>query len=291
MGQNVSTAQEYTPDNKPAKMENSQSLEKPRNENEENMINERSEKAEKEKQNQLGINVIKKHSEMPMKMESFIIDTIIVEKLKHSGHFPEIANAITKKLNDQYGGFWCAIITKSWCAPLNGCLSGKNGSHIFLAYENCYFAIFQSLDQKCTSDDLMLSEKPNFFYPEQPKNENENNDSTKERESLQTIQNKLGFYVLEKKCINKDSILPMKMELESFIIDAMIVEKLRHLGNFNGIGKAIKEKLEDQYGGRWNVLIAKNWHSSESGYCLATVPGSYIVLKYDFCTYTIFKGT
>ena len=83
----------------------------------------------------------------------------------------------------------------------------------------------------------------------------------------------------------------MKMELESFIIDAIIVEKLRHLGNFNGIGRAIKEKLEDQYGGRWNVLIAKNWHSSDSGYCLATVPGSYIVLKYDFCTYTIFKGT
>ena len=287
MGQNVSTVQEYTPDNKPAKMENSQSLEKPRIENEENKLNEKSEKA---KQKKLGINVMKKHSEMPMKTESFIIDTIIVEKLKHSGHFPEIANAITKKLNDQYGGFWCAIITKSWCAPLNGCLSGKNGSHIFLAYENCYFAIFQSLDQECTSDDLMLSEKPNFFYPEQPKNENENND-IKERESLQTIQNKLGFYVLEKKCINKDSILPMKTELESFIIDALIVEKLRHLGNFNGIGRAVKEKLEDQYGGRWNVLIAKNWHSSESGYCLATVPGSYIVLKYDFCTYTIFKGT
>ena len=290
MGQNASTAQEYTPDNKPSKMKNSQFLEKPRKENEENMLNEKSERAENEKQKKLGINVIKKHSEMPMKMESFIIDTIIVEKLKHSGHFPEIANAITKKLNDQYGGFWCAIITKSWCAPLNGCLSGKNGSHIFLAYENCYFAIFQSLDQKCTSDDLMLTEKPNFFYPEQPKNENENND-IKERESLQTIQNKLGFYVLEKKCINKDSILPMKMELESFIIDAIIVEKLRHLGNFNGIGRAIKEKLEDQYGGRWNVLIAKNWHSSDSGYCLATVPGSYIVLKYDFCTYTIFKGT
>ena len=293
MGQKVSTVQEYTHDTKPPKKYpekgNTLSFETPKNEKEENELNEK--ESDKAMQKKLGINVTVKDSKMPRQMESFIIDTIIVEKLKHSGHFPEIANAITKKLNCQYGGFWCAIITKSWCAPLNGCLSGKNGSHIFLAYENCYFAIFQSLDQKCTSDDLMPSEKPNFFYPEQPKNENENNDSTKERESLQTIQNKLGFYVLEKKCINKDSILPMKTELESFIIDAMIVEKLRHLGNFNGIGKAIKEKLEDQYGGRWNVLIAKNWHSSESGYCLATVPGSYIVLKYDFCTYTIFKGT
>ena len=85
MGQNVSTVQEYTPDNKPAKMENSHSLEKPRNENEENELNEKSEKAEKEKQKKLGINVMKKHSKMPMKMESFIIDTIIVEKLKYSG--------------------------------------------------------------------------------------------------------------------------------------------------------------------------------------------------------------
>ena len=153
---------------------------------------------------------------------------------------------------------------------------------------NGIFVIFQSLDQKCTSDDDMLPHQKNFLYPEKP--ENENND-TKERESLKAIQNKLGFYVLEKKCINKNSIMPMKTELESFIIDAIIVEKLRHLGNINGIGRAIKEKLEDQYGGRWNVLIRKNRHSSEYGHCLATVPGSYIVLKYDFCTYAIFKGT
>ena len=83
----------------------------------------------------------------------------------------------------------------------------------------------------------------------------------------------------------------MKMELESFVIDAVLVEKLKHSGSLMEIGRAVKEKLEDQYRSCWTVIIAKNWHSSESGYCLATVPGSYIVLKYDFCTYTIFKGT
>ena len=41
MGQNVSTAQEFTPDTKPRKNENSHSLEKPKNENEDNMQNER----------------------------------------------------------------------------------------------------------------------------------------------------------------------------------------------------------------------------------------------------------
>ena len=244
MGQNASTVQEYTPDNKPAKKENFHALEKPKNKNEDNELNER--ESEKETQKKLGINVIYKDSEMPLKTESFIIDCIIFEKLKHSGHFAEIAHAIAKKLNDQYGGFWCAIIEKPWCAPLNGCIVTINGSHIVLAYENCHFTIFQSFK-------------------------------------------KLGINVLDKKCINKDCILPMKMELESFVIDAVLVEKLKHSGSLMEIGRAVKEKLEDQYRGCWTVIIAKNWHSSESGYCLATIPGSYIVLKYDFCTYTIFK--
>ena len=85
MGQKVSFQvgfQEYTPDTKPLKKEVYPSLEKPKNKNEDNELNER--ESEKEMQNKLGINVIKKHSEMPMKMESFMIDTIIVEKLKHS---------------------------------------------------------------------------------------------------------------------------------------------------------------------------------------------------------------
>ena len=93
-----------------------------------------------------------------------------------------------------------------------------------------------------------------------------------ERESVKATQMKLGVNIIE-----KDAEMPVKME--SFIIDAIIIESLKQSGNENAI--ALKKRLEDQYGGRWNVLIAKNWHSSDSGYCLATVPGSYIVLKYE----------
>ena len=267
MGQNVSTVQEYTPDNKPAKTKNSQSLEKPRNENEENELNEKSEKAEKEKQKKLGINVMKKHSKMPMKMESFIIDTIIVEKLKYSGHFGDIANAIAKKMNNKYGGFWCVIISK----PLNGCLSPINGTHIFLAYENCDFTIFRGFDQN-----IFMNKLPT----DKPKNENEEN-NLKEMESLKAIQKKLGINVLKS---------TMKMNMESFIIDTIIVEKLKHSGSFNEIANAIKVKLEDQYGSSWNVLIAKTGDLPESGYCVTTILGSYITLEYDLCKYTVFKS-
>ena len=85
MGQNVSTLQEYTPDTKPPKKEDSCSLENPKNKNEENKLNER--ELENAMQKKMGVNVLTKNSEMPLKMESFIIDAIIVEKLKHSGKF------------------------------------------------------------------------------------------------------------------------------------------------------------------------------------------------------------
>ena len=116
MGQKVSsTIKKFTPHTKPPQNEIENSFEKPKNENEDKELNER--ESEKAKQNKLGINVIKKHSEMPMKMESFIIDTIIVEKLKHSGDGNEtpikieIAEAIHGKLNDKYGSGWNVLIT------------------------------------------------------------------------------------------------------------------------------------------------------------------------------------
>ena len=52
MGQNVSTLQEYTPDTKPPKKENS--LENPKNENEENELDER-----ESMQKKMGISVLK----------------------------------------------------------------------------------------------------------------------------------------------------------------------------------------------------------------------------------------
>ena len=111
MGQKASTVREFTPDAKPPKRENDFSLEKTKNETEENEINAR--ESLKAIQKRLGVNVIRKDSKMLMEMESFIIDAIVVEKLKHSGNSNDIATAIAKKLNGRYGDRWCVIITKS----------------------------------------------------------------------------------------------------------------------------------------------------------------------------------
>ena len=277
MGQKVSFQvgfQEYTPDTKPLKKEVYPSLETPENKNEYNELNER--ESEKAMQKKLGINVIKKHSEMPIKMESFIIDTIIVEKLKHSGNGNETpikietAEAIHSKLIDQYGGHWCVITAKSWSLPESGyCLSPKNGNYIFLVYKKTYFTVFQSFDEK-------LSQKKNYLSPDKPTNENEDE---KERRSLKAAQKNLGINV-----IKKHSEMPMKMQ--SFVLDAIIVEKLRHSGNCNEISSAIKVKLDDQYGSGWNVLITNR----QTALTFTPMPGCLICLIYDFCDYTVFKS-
>jgi hypothetical protein len=278
MGQKVSFQvgfQEYTPDTKPLKKEIYPSIEKPKKENEDNELNER--ESAKAMQKKLGIGIIKKHSEMPMKMESFIIDTILVENLKHSGNgniIPdEIPEAIHNKLKDQYGGHWCVTITKSCLVTESGySLSPIHGTHIFLTYKNLKFSIFQSFDQK-------LLQKKNHLSTEKPINEITNE---KERESLNAIQRKLGINVLK---ILEGGEMPMKRE--SFVIDAILVETLKHSGNCNEISKAIRVKLDDQYGSGWNVLITNPRKTAQG---LTIMPGSFIFLEYVFLKYIVFKN-
>ena len=143
MGQKASTAREFTPDTKPPKKENNFSLEKPKNENEENEFNAR--ESLKATQKELGVSVIIKDSEMALKMESFIIDAIIVEKLKHSGNFNEIARAIIGKLQDQYGGGWNVFIAKEWNLAESGFVVRTiRGAHIQLTYESHLYFVFKS---------------------------------------------------------------------------------------------------------------------------------------------------
>ena len=278
MGQKVSFQvgfQEYTPDTKPPKKEIYTSIEKPKKENEDNELNER--ESAKVMQKKLGIGIIKKHSEMPMKMESFIIDAIIVEKLKHSGNgneIPvEIAKAIHGKLIDQYGGRWCVITAKSWSLSESGyCLSPINGTHIFLTYKKTYFTVFQIFDGK-------LSPQKNYLSPNKPTNENEDE---KARQTLKAAQKNLGINV--KKQHEKAE---MSLKMQSFVIDAIIVEKLKHSGNCNEISSAIKVKMDDQYGSSWNVLIT---NPRQTALHIKILPSYTIVLKYDFCNYIVFES-
>ena len=85
-----------------------------------------------------------------------------------------------------------------------------------------------------------------------------------------------------------DSEWPMNVKLESFVTDTIVVQKLKYSGNFNIIARGIKEKLEDQYGGRWNVVITKDWYLTDSGSSVAQY--SQIQLTYESRTYTVFKS-
>ena len=88
MGQKASTAREFTPDTKPSKKENNFSLEKQKNEKKDIDIN--AKESLKEILTRLGVNVISKDSKILMEMESFIVDSIVIEKLKHPGDFKKI---------------------------------------------------------------------------------------------------------------------------------------------------------------------------------------------------------
>ena len=81
----------------------------------------------------------------------------------------------------------------------------------------------------------------------------------------------------------------MNVKLESFVTDTIVVQKLKYSGNFNEIARAIKEKLEDQYGDSWNVIITKNWNRTKSGSFFSQY--AYIQLTYESRNYSIFKST
>ena len=153
MGQNGSRVQDSTPDIRLSKLEGQQSLDMNENKDKKLSIGSKlsidglgikeDRESVKATQMKLGINIIEKDAEMPVKMESFIIDAIIIESLKQSGN--ENAIALKKRLEDQYGGSWNVLIRKTWVGPETGyCFTTKKGSNIFLTYQKCAFTIFKS---------------------------------------------------------------------------------------------------------------------------------------------------
>ena len=50
---------------------------------------------------------------MPLEIESFIIEIILLETSKRAGNLNEISTAISEKLKKKYGGIWSAVILKS----------------------------------------------------------------------------------------------------------------------------------------------------------------------------------
>ena len=130
----------------------------------------------------------------------------------------------------------------------------------------------------------LLSFPKNKNYLALLETNNENEDI--EREALKAAQKKLGINTILSKF---NTSRPMNMKLESFVTDTIVVQKLKYSGNFNEIARAIKEKLEDQYGDTWSVIITKNWNQTESGSYFYQY--AQIQLTYEYGIYLILKST
>ena len=50
------------------------------------------------------VKIVKKHENMPRKMEVFIKDAIIISTLNSSGNLNKMADSIVQKLDDRIGG-------------------------------------------------------------------------------------------------------------------------------------------------------------------------------------------
>ena len=53
----------------------------------------------------------------------------------------------------------------------------------------------------------------------------------------------------------------MSDAMADFIIDAIIVTKVRNGGNASYMASDLKEKFESHFGGKWVVFITKDWDS------------------------------
>jgi ankyrin repeat protein len=95
-------------------------------------------------QKKLGIIVASKHL-MPLEIESFTIDVILVETRKHAGNLNEISTAIGKKLRNQYGGNWsAAVVKRGQLTDYGYSITTIAGSQINLTYDGHNYTVFKT---------------------------------------------------------------------------------------------------------------------------------------------------
>jgi hypothetical protein len=88
-----------------------------------------------------GLTVNAKDDLMSDHMEEFITDTIIIAKVKNSGEMLRMADAITKKLDEHFGGSWTVFISKKWDCGWAGI--PWNGTYINVDHGAHRYAIFR----------------------------------------------------------------------------------------------------------------------------------------------------
>ena len=91
-----------------------------------------------------GLKINEKDSLMSSEMEEFITDTIIIAKVKNSGNTSKMSDAISKKLDEHFGGMWTVLVIKKdnrdWALngiPWNGTyIDVDHGAHTYIIFRS-----------------------------------------------------------------------------------------------------------------------------------------------------------
>ena len=86
----------------------------------------------------------------------------------------------------------------------------------------------------------------------------------------------------------KDSSMSHKMS--EFITDAIIIAKVKNAGVMSKMAEAINEKLEENFGGSWTVIVMKSDHGGWAMNGIPSMKGTYIEVDHGAHTYVIFKN-
>ena len=77
----------------------------------------------------------------------------------------------------------------------------------------------------------------------------------------------------------EDSNPEMSREMEGYIIDSIIVSKVRNGGNQSEMAPDLKEKFEYHFGGKWVVFIIKNGYQDISAWDVSD-GSTYIIVEH-----------
>ena len=93
---------------------------------------------------------------------------------------------------------------------------------------------------------------------------------------------------LDIQIIRKSQFISEKME--TFIIDTIIMAKLRHYEDSNQMMSVIRQKLKEYYWGNWNMIFQKAGSKKEFVLKQHFLSGYWLEAKYDGFNFFVFKS-
>jgi hypothetical protein len=210
------------------------------------------------------IKIIQKHQNITEKMETFITDTIILAKLRHYKDSNKMVSVIRQKLTEYNGGNWNIIFHKAESKLM---ASVRQIAFLQAIYDGFKFIVFQTSTRRGIWPTKLGNE--GFF------------DKTESAKNFQ--QDELDVKIISK-------YFGMFADKTTFFIDTIILEKLRQPEDLMKMAVSIQKKAQEQYGGKWNVIIYDAKCAFDLKFQVETTKGSYINADYDGLRFYIFPN-